>query len=124
MNENIHTPAAVTQASTRRPYLPDVDIVETETELVAIVDLPGVQKERIDLRFEGGILTIKATATSRPADDVRYASREYVVGDFERTFEVREPVDAEKLSAQFTDGVLTVSLPKRAAAQRRKIDVN
>jgi HSP20 family protein len=104
-------------------YHPHVDIVELGPELLLLADVPGAKAEEIDIRFEDGELSIHAPVAPRQEAGTRYLLREYGVGDFYRTFRVSEQVDANRIHAEYADGVLRLHLPKVAAAQPRKISV-
>ncbi len=103
-------------------YTPPVDILETDEELIIYADMPGLEPEKIDIRFENGELTVHGRV-DEPDADRDYLFREYGVGDYVRTFVVYEDVDAEKIHAEYRDGVLTVHLPKVAEAKPRRIPV-
>ena len=83
----------------RRTYRPNVDIIEKSDELLLIADMPGTTTENIDVRFENGEMTIFGKVPERQKEEVRYVSQEYGVGDYLRTFQVSEAIDAEKISA-------------------------
>lgn len=104
-------------------FRPSVDIVEQPDELVLYADMPGCRGEQIDVRFEGGELTIHGTVAPRLPEDAKWLVHEYDVGDFHRTFEVSEAIDASRITAQFRDGVLIVHLPKSEPVKSRKIQV-
>ncbi|MFO0837022.1 MAG: Hsp20/alpha crystallin family protein [Phycisphaerae bacterium] len=104
-------------------YLPSVDIVELKDELLLRADVPGASSDCVEIRYERGTLDIFAPVTPREAKDRHVVTREYGVGDFARSFEIGDGIDAEKISAELSDGVLTVHLPKAAAARVRKIAV-
>lgn len=104
-------------------YRPNVDIQELENELVVRADIPGAKGEQVDVHFEEGTLTIHAHVEPRQSRELEYLLREYGVGDFYRTFQVSEAVDASRISAEYADGVLTLHLPKAEAARPRKIQV-
>lgn len=118
------TPTA-TREPTRagRTYRPNVDILERQDELIVLADLPGASADTIDVRYEKGILTLHAEVPARQELGQRYLLREYDLGCFHRSFEVSELVDAERISAEYVDGVLTLHLPKAQAARPRKIAV-
>jgi len=105
-------------------FRPNVDILEKSEELVVLADVPGATGENIDIDFEDGMLSIHARVEPRRAASGDYLVREYGVGDYYRTFHVSEVIDAEKISAECADGVLTLHLPKAAAAKPRKIAVS
>lgn len=103
-------------------YTPRFDIVETESELVLYGDLPGVSKDNLDVRFENGQLTIQGKVEPRHADH-EFVYGEYGIGDFYRSFTISEDIDAEKISAELHNGVLTLHLPKAESVRPRKIAV-
>jgi HSP20 family molecular chaperone IbpA len=104
-------------------FRPNVDILERPDELVVLADVPGASGENIDIDFEDGTLTIRARVEPRDQGRPEFLVREYSVGDFCRTFHVSEVIDAEKITAECADGVLTLHLPKAEAAKPRKIAV-
>ncbi len=105
-----------------RTLTPPVDIFETENGLVVVADLPGVEKEKIDVNVEKNILTLKATPKHQL--DKEIAGREYQLLPFFRQFQLSDAVDQSKISAEMKYGVLTIHLPKVAEQQPRKIAVN
>lgn len=104
-------------------FRPNVDIVEGKDALTIMADLPGSSPEKIDLDFENGKLTIRAQVEKRQPDRGTFLLREYGVGDFVRSFEISEQIDAAKISADYTNGVLTLTLPRAETAKPRKIAV-
>lgn len=104
-------------------YRPSVDILEISDELRVVADMPGAKADEIDIKFEKGVLTIHAKIEPRQAEGTNYLAREYGVGDFYRAFDVSENIDAERISAEYVDGVLTLHLPKTEKAKTRKIEV-
>ncbi len=122
----VKTPASeVTPAEhTRSGYYfqPNVDIIERADELTVLADVPGAAADGIDLNFEDGTLTIQAKVPPRN-ENVDFLVREYGVGDFYREFRVNETIDVGRISAELSDGVLTLHLPKVEAAKPRKITV-
>jgi HSP20 family molecular chaperone IbpA len=84
-------------------------------------DLPGVTVKDLDIRFENRELTIHGVVASRHEGEYLY--NEYGVGDFHRTFAVGEAIDAEKISAEMHNGVLTLRLPKLEKVKPRRIKV-
>lgn len=107
-----------------RVYRPNVDIIEKADELLLLMDAPGVRAEDVDINYERGELTIYAQADARQGEDTRYLMREYGIGDFCRSFQIGDGVDANNIRAELSDGVLTVHLPKVEQARPRKIKVN
>jgi len=109
----------------RRTYVAPVDIFEVADELTLLVDLPGARADSIDVNYELGTLSIHATVEPRQNEQTtKYLLREYGVGDFDRSFQVGEGIDATHIRADYRDGVLTVHLPKAEAVKPRKIAVS
>jgi HSP20 family protein len=104
-------------------YRPNVDIYEQEEELVVQADMPGVQPDQLEVRFEDGLLTIHGPVSPRRPEAARNVHAEFGVGDFFRSFRVSEQIDASGIAADYHDGVLTLHLPKAPAARPRKIAV-
>lgn len=98
---------------------PAVDIFESAEALTLVADLPGMEREDLHLGVEGGILTIEGPAAT--GDNAFY--REFEAGGYHRRFQLPDNLDLEKVAAELKNGVLTVTLPKAAAARPRRIEV-
>lgn len=109
-------------------WLPPMDCYETAEAYVVHVDLPGVTADAVDVSFEQNTLSIKgtrpATIQRREKEEFRLFSAERLSGDFARSVRLPEYVDGERIDASFTDGVLTITIPKAQAALPRRIAVN
>jgi HSP20 family protein len=104
-----------------RTLMPPVDIFETKEGLAVVADLPGVEKQEVQIDVDKGVLSIKATPKSLlPGDAVQ---REYALMNYFRQFQLSDAVDQEKIHAEMKYGVLTVHLPRVAEKQPRKIEV-
>ena len=109
---------------TEAAFIPGVDIVELENEYVLRADLPGAKADEIDVRLDRGRLTLHARVEPRrTAHQTRTLLNEYGVGDFHREFKVGDAIDSAGIVAETANGVLTLRLPKAAAARRQRIDV-
>ena len=106
-------------------WAPAVDIYETEHELVVKVDLPEVDPEDLDIRVENNILTIRGDRKfeSKASED-KYLRVERAYGSFSRSFSLANTVNSEAIKADYRDGVLTLSIPKREEAKPKQIKVN
>ena len=104
-------------------WTPAIDVFETADRYVVSAELPGLTREQINLEMASSRLTIRGERVERTADGVRYQQVERGHGAFSRTFEFADPVDAGSVTAEFADGVLTITLPKIPPAPGRKIDV-
>ena len=105
-------------------WMPAVDIKEEPTQFVIHADLPGVDIKDIEVTLENGVLTLKGQRASEKKEETeQYRRVERVRGTFLRRFSLPEAVDAEKVAAKCKDGVLEVVVPKREAAQPRRIAI-
>jgi HSP20 family protein len=102
---------------------PPVDVYETAGQYVVTAELPGLSREDIHIEVREGELTIRG---QRPAPAVRpddYHRMERLQGPFARAFAFVEAIDAEHISAEFRDGVLTVTVPKVSRPAARRIEL-
>jgi HSP20 family molecular chaperone IbpA len=124
---NIKNPAEQTATAERTRcgccYRPNVDILEQGDELVVLADMPGAKTDAIDLNFEDGTLEIHAAVPPRRGDGEQPLLQEYGIGDYYRSFQISEAIDAGKITAEYADGVLKLHLPKTEAVKPRKIAV-
>lgn len=102
-------------------FKPAVDIIERNDELVIVADLPGTSGENVSVEFEDGTLTLRATIERRQPEGTTYVQHEYRVGDYCRTFQIGDAIDADNIAAEYADGVLTLHLPKRESLKPRRI---
>ncbi len=119
-------PPAQTPATTaRRSVRPRASITENASGFVVQVEMPGVNRQGLEITFENGELTLlghrQPVATSAGAEVLYRESR---VADFRRVFEVDGSIDATHISAGLDQGLLTLTLPKAEAAKPRKIEIN
>ena len=105
----------------RLTVAPRVDVYENADELLLVADVPGATKETVSVQLEKGQLTIEATRS--PASEGSPLVEEYRPADYARVFAIPQGVDASKIDAQLSSGVLRVRLPKSEALKPRRIDV-
>ncbi|MBO8159558.1 Hsp20/alpha crystallin family protein [Thermosyntropha sp.] len=107
-----------------QPHYMKADIRENESEYVVEVEMPGVNKEQINIELRDDRLTISVNQNEEIKEETaNYIRRERRSGSMSRTFLV-EDVDEEKVSAKLKDGVLSIVLPKRnEGKKRRRIDI-
>jgi HSP20 family protein len=103
-------------------FTPRVDLVETDAELTLFAEVPGVRPDDVDLRYEKGELLLHGRVRPRQQRQPMLL-QEYDEGDFYRAFTIHESIDAERISAECKNGVLTVHLPKVEAVRPRQIQV-
>lgn len=103
---------------------PAVNVTGSDSELRVQAELPGIAMDAIELTLKGRILTLRG---SRPEHALQegehWIRRERETGAFERTIELPGEVDADRVEAQFSKGILTIRLPRAAAELPRRIDV-
>jgi len=104
---------------------PAVDLAEDDKAYTVTAELPGIEEKDIDVTVSGGMLTIKGEKKKeREEKDKNYYLSERSYGSFQRAFALPDGVDQNKIAANFAKGVLTVTLPKNAEAQKsQKIEV-
>jgi HSP20 family molecular chaperone IbpA len=107
--------------SAERFIRPAVNIVETEEGFFVTADMPGVNKERIEINVDKGILTISARAERSAPGTLAY--QEFQLGNYYRQFSVPETLDHTKAKAEYANGILTLKVPKAEAAKPRRISV-
>ncbi len=114
----------LSEPQANRPWSPAVDIYETENELVLKADLPDVDLKDIDVRVENQTLTVAGTRKFEKEQNTKgYHRIERSYGDFVRSFAVPNTFDTDKISAEYKNGVLSVTLPKKEAAKPRQVKV-
>jgi HSP20 family protein len=107
-----------------RPWSPSVDIFETEDALKLKADLPDLKTDDINVRVEDQTLTLRGQRKFEKDDNVKgYHRIERGYGEFVRSFAVPSTVDTEHVQADYKNGVLTVTLPKKEAAKPRQVKV-
>jgi HSP20 family protein len=106
-------------------WAPPVDIFETENELVVKADLPDVNPQDLDIRVENNILTIRGERKfETKVNEDNYLRIERAYGSFSRSFSLANSVKSEAIKADYHNGVLALSLPKREEAKPKQIKIN
>ena len=105
-------------------WAPAVDIYETPNELVVKADLPDVNEKDIDVRVENNLLTIRGERKfEKSVTEENFLRVERAYGAFSRSFSLPNTVNAETIGAEYKNGVLTVTLPKREESKPRQVKV-
>ncbi len=113
------------EESNLTPWAPAVDIYETEHELVVKADLPEVNPQDLDIRVENNILTIRGERKfENKVNEENYLRVERAYGSFSRSFSLANSVKSDAINADYQNGVLTLSIPKREEAKPKQIKVN
>ncbi|SHF40581.1 Molecular chaperone IbpA, HSP20 family [Modicisalibacter ilicicola DSM 19980] len=107
----------------KRALLPPVDIFEEDEALHVIADMPGVTRETLHIEVDQNVLSIEGDIQLAMPEGIS-ASYAEIQGDrFARRFTLSQEIDTDAIRAQLTDGVLTLTLPKRETHRRRRIEV-
>src|SRR5688572_17057742 len=112
-------PAATTTWS------PSVDIFETEGEIIVKAELPGVDRKDISLNLEKNVLTLKGERKfEKETKEENYHRIERAYGGFSRSFSIPAIVDEDKIRADYKDGILKISLPKKEQVKPKQIQIS
>ena len=106
-----------------RYYVPTTDILETEDALTVVMELPGVEKQAVDVSIENDVLRIEARIDPAKYEGMEPLYTEYNVGHFARSFTLSNKIDQQQISAQLEDGILTLTLKKAKEAVPRRISI-
>jgi len=108
-----------------RPWAPAVDIYETDTSIVLKAELPGVEPKDVVVRVEDNTLYLKGERKfAKETKEENYHRVERSYGSFARSFALPNSIDADKVAAEYKDGLLTLTLPKREEAKPKTIKIN
>lgn len=98
---------------------PECDIIETETDYQMIYDLPGIDKQDISVKVDKDVLTVTAECKNE-TEGYALISGEFAPTNYTRSFNLNNIVDTAKIQADFTDGTLKLTLPKKEEQKDRK----
>jgi len=116
--------AAETEAEKSEPMVPAIDIIEQKNEFVILADMPGADEESIDINFNAGELPLSAAVeTPEGEEEVVCCCEPFSSGGYFRAFRIGESINADDITADYQNGVLTIHLPKKAELAPRKITV-
>jgi len=110
-------------AVSRRSVMP-MDVIRRKDEVELRFDLPGIDPESIEVTVDRGLLTVSAKRAEEYAEGENPYRRERVMGTFTRRVSLSDTIDAEKIDAAYTNGVLSVRLPLLEKAQPRKVEIH
>jgi HSP20 family molecular chaperone IbpA len=106
-----------------RVFMPTADIYETQDALTVILEVPGVDRNKVDVRVEDGVLNIEGRLDFSNYQGLQPLYTEYNIGHYARSFRLSSKIDQSKIGAELKDGVLSLTLPKVAEAKPRTIQV-
>jgi HSP20 family protein len=105
-------------------WTPALDLYQNNDNVIAVIELPGMRKEDIEISLHDGMLTIAGERRTETPDGEKAERSERYVGKFRRSITLPTRVDANKVSATYKDGILTVTLPKAEEAKPKQIQVS
>ena len=118
-------PMATATGADRQAWAPVVDMYETNDDVVMKFELPGVREKDISLSITGDLLTVRGEREfSQQLGDHNYFNMERVYGKFERSIRLPVPVQADRVSATYRDGMLEVRLPKTEEVRPKEIKID
>ena len=123
------TPSTTTPATPRdaaadtRFVVPRVDVLEDETGITLLADLPGVPREHLELKVEGDTLLVEGVVSTPMPQELKSVYAEVRVPRYRRSFTLSRELDAGRIEANLKDGVLNLRIPKQEHARPRRIDV-
>lgn len=126
MNTITKTPATTERDESRRQdaaLLPPVDVIEDSSGITLYADLPGVPRDKLDLRVDGDMLSIEAELALPVPQGMSPSHAEVGLARYRRTFTLSKELAADKVGAELSQGVLRVRIPKADHAQPRKISI-
>jgi HSP20 family protein len=110
-------------AVSRRSVMP-MDVIRRKDEVELRFDLPGIDPESLEVTVDRGVLTVSGKRAEEYAEGENPYRRERVMGTFTRRVSLSDTIDAEKIDAGYTNGVLSVRLPLLEKAQPRKVEIH
>ncbi|MFY9704811.1 MAG: Hsp20/alpha crystallin family protein [Desulfobacterales bacterium] len=121
VKQELATPAEQTRSGL--VFTPNVDIYETEKEIILMADMPGLKAKDLIIDLADNTLTLSGDIEPFESPDEEDLIIEYEVGKFYRQFTLSEVIDQSKIDANLSDGVLRLALPKVEKAKPRRIEV-
>jgi HSP20 family protein len=106
-----------------RFYVPPTDIFETADVLRVVMEVPGVPKDALDVKIENDVLSVLARIETTNYKELEPLYTEYPIGHFARSFALPDQIDQQNISAHVEDGVLTLTLHKKAESKPRRIAI-
>jgi HSP20 family protein len=107
-----------------RVFLPNADIYETPDELKVVLEMPGIEKNNVEISVEDGVLQVQGQLDLSKYAGLQPLYTEYNVGHYARSFQLSSKIDQSKIAAEMKDGVLSLTLPKVEEAKPRTIQVS
>ena len=112
------------EATASAGWNPAVDVAEEKDKIVVRVEVPGMNEQDLRVSFEDGLLSISGERQFERKDDSNYHRIERAYGSFTRTFSLPRSVDASQIAANYRDGILEVTIPKKEESLPKQIQIN
>ena len=106
-----------------RVFLPNADIYETPNELKVVLEMPGIEKNNVEINIEDDVLHVEGRLDLSKYSGLQPLYTEYNVGHYARSFQLSSKIDQSKIDAEMKDGILSLTLPKAEEAKPRTIQV-
>ena len=106
-----------------RYYMPTTDIFESDEALTVVMEMPGVERKDVDIKLESDVLRVEGRIDFAKYEGMEPVYTEYNIGHYARAFTLSEKIDQDKISAEFEDGVLSLTLRKAKAAMPKRIAI-
>ena len=106
-----------------RVFLPNADIYETPTDLKVVLEMPGIEKNNLEIKLEDGVLQVEGRIDLSKYAGLQPLYTEYNIGHYARSFQLSSKIDQNKIAAEMNDGVLSLTLPKVEEAKPRTIQI-
>ena len=103
---------------------PECDIYENDNEYIMYFDVPGVIKDDISLKVEKDVLTLTAECTKKAGENYTCLRDEMMYSGFKRSFDLGDSVDSDKINADYKNGTLKLTLPKKEKQKTKQISIN
>jgi HSP20 family protein len=107
-----------------RYFVPPADIYETEEALIIVLEVPGAEKNKLDINLENDVLRLDAQIDLGKYEGYEPVYTEYNIGHFQRAFALSGKIDQDGITADLDDGVLTLTLRKAKEARPRRISLS
>jgi HSP20 family molecular chaperone IbpA len=122
-HEVADTTARSTPPADERTMIPRVDVFEDDAGITLLADLPGVPKDRLELKIDGDTLLIEGSIATPTPQDLQSVYAEIRIPRYRRAFVLSRELDPGKIDANLRDGVLNLRIPKQEHAKPRRIEV-
>lgn len=102
---------------------PKVDVIDNTENIIIEAEIPGLSRNDVSVDLEKNILTISGAKRDKRHEDARYIKRELKRSSFKRSFILNEALETKKIDAEFTDGLLTITIGKKQPEKKRKVKI-